>query len=197
MQKVHGHSRSDVVLTELQAYWNQRAPTYNVPDVFGRRVIQEYLRRIQPTSLVEIGCGHGELFPYYKQDHIGRVVGIDWSEKMLARSQARIERHGYSHIKLRQLDITKEHLDEQFDVALTRTVLMHIPPHKLMDACGNIAAMSSQLLLFEYWEQYPTKRLAWHNWLHNYEAAFTKLGYDLVDAYHRADVPQVLYYFKR
>jgi len=186
---------SKPLLRQLQNYWNHRAPEYHVPDVFGRNVVQAYLRKLKPRSLIEVGCGSGELFPLYKR--IPHVVAVDWSSEMLERSRRRINRHAYPNITLKQLDITCEAVPERFDVLLTRTVLMHIPPEHIFEAAVNLLSMSKQLLLFEFYQPDQVSRLAPHNWHHNYPVIFMKLGCKLMEWYDRPDgLPQVLFYFK-
>jgi hypothetical protein len=115
---------------------------------------------------------------------------------MLEYAQRRVERHGLG-IELLHLDIVKESLAEKFDVALTRTVLMHIKPEDIQAAVQNVAKMSDCLLLFEYWEPRQIRVTAPHNWLHDYVGLFTDLDYHLEDSYERSDIPQVLFTFKR
>jgi len=184
------------LLDRLHEYWARRASTYDVPDVFGRQILNSYIMKLKPQTLVEVGCGHGELFSIYR--NVARVVGLDWSDEMLQRSRSRIERHGYGNVSLKHLDITKESLAERFDVALTRTCLMHIPPEGIVDACVNVASMSNQLLVFEYYNPDRRIELAPHNWHHEYPYLFTKLGFKMVEAYDRPDgLPQILFHFKR
>ena len=178
----------------LHDYWNNRALNYDSHDVLGRNIVKGYLEKLKPRSLVEVGCGRGELFPLYGK--IPRVVGLDFSENMLEYAKLRVERHGLS-VELRHLDITRESIAEKFDVALTRTVLMHIRPEDIGKAALNVSLMSDRLLLFEYWEPIQTKPLASHNWLHDYVEVFTGLGYRLSDSYSRSDMPQVLFVFER
>jgi len=184
------------LLNQLHEYWNRRASTYNIPDVFGRRIIGAFVKKLKPKSLVEVGCGAGELFPCYK--NVSRVVGLDWSKNMLNRSYARIDRHGYTNIELKQMDITKEWVSERFDLALTRTVLMHIPPDTVAKAAENMTEMSDSLLVMEYFNPDPeaTKRLAPHNWHHSYPTIFENLGYHVEETYDRPDgLPQILFHF--
>ena len=186
----------DAPRLNLHKYWEEIAPTYYVPDVFGRRVLRSFIKKLnpQPQSFAEVGCGRGELMPLY--EHFPRVVGIDFSENMLAQSEKRIKRHNYS-IELFHLDVTKGHLDERFDVLMTRTCLMHIRPVDIEAACQNVSAMSDHLLIFEYWEEWSQRPLAPHNWLHDYGGLFEALGYETIETYQRPDLAQVLFHMKR
>jgi SAM-dependent methyltransferase len=181
---------------DLKKYWNDRAATYYVPDVTGRRAMKSFIDKLrpQPKSFIEVGCGAGFLMKMYQ--HFPRAVAIDYSEEMLKRSARRIQRHNYN-IELFLLDVTEGHLEEKFDVLITRTVLMHIHPDDIEAACRNVSEMSDHLLIFEYWEERDPGNLAPHNWLHDYYGLFEELGYEVVEAYKRPDLRQVLFNFKR
>ena len=181
---------------DLHRYWEYMAPRYYVPDVFGRKILHAFLKKLnpQPESVIEVGCGRGELMKLYKD--YPRAVGVDFSEGMIAESQRRINRHKY-HIELFHLDVTEGHLEEKFDLLITRTVLMHIHPDNIEAACQHISEMSDRLYIFEYWDEYARKKLSPHNWLHDYNGLFNPLGYETLEAYRRPDQPQVLFHFKR
>lgn len=203
---------------QLHEYWEKRGPVYYVPDVFGRRIVAAYLVKLHPESLIEIGCGNGELFSAFQQ--IPRVLGVDWSDTMLKRAAERIARHEYKNIVLHKLDITQKedvarffdeiafpYFDEMpspcrtekpFKIALTRTVLMHIAPDAIEAACKNLTLLSDNLVLMEwYWPGSETD-LAWHNFQHEYVHIFKPLGYELVDSYDRPDgIHQILFHFRR
>lgn len=186
----------------LHQYWERRSAFYDstpnysdTPDIFGRNIVASYLRKLQPQSLIEVGCGNGQLFSTYTQ--IPRVVACDWSTGMLSRAKTRVERHGYGNITLKQLDITKEALPERFDVALTRTVLMHIPKENVMDACSNLAKMSDTLMLFEFYDP-QTPPLDWHCFHHEYPVYLDRLGYKIAELYDRPDgIRQVLMVYRK
>lgn len=197
-------------MLDLHRYWESRAATYYVPDVFGREILGTFIKVLKPypRSFIEIGCGRGELFPLYcfpetihgqmNPRHIPRVVAADFSENMIKESARRIKRHNYQ-IELFHLDVTEGHLEEKFDVLMTRTCLMHIRPEDIEAACRNVAEMSDTLLIFEYWEEHLLRELAPHNWLHDYVGLFTALGFeeDDIKIYQRPDLRQVLFTFKR
>jgi ubiquinone/menaquinone biosynthesis C-methylase UbiE len=181
----------------LQEYWNLRAPNYSIPDAFGRKLLQAYLRRYFPSyrSVIEVGPGPGELLSLHKD--VPRVVGFDFSEEMLERARGRVRNHGWTNVELILGDITKTHLEEKFDLLMTRTVLMHIHPDEIEKAVDNVAAMSDHLILLELYDEDRTRVFAAHNWVHDYIPLFEARGYKTVEAYHRHDISQVLFIFER
>jgi SAM-dependent methyltransferase len=178
-------------------YWNERSAHYDspAPDVFGRNITASFLRKLHPKSLVEVGCGTGQLFPLYKD--IPHVVGADWTDGMLAQSRKRLDRHDYGNIELKKLNIITEALPEHFDVALTRTVLMHISEENIENACKHLTEMADTLLLFEFYDP-NAARLEWHNFHHEYPLILRKFGFEISEAYSRPDgMPQILFVFKK
>lgn len=182
-------------VAQLQAYWEHRAPSYYIDDTFGRNVVRLFINKLKPESLIEIGCGNGELFSTYKE--VPYVVGVDWCENMLKRARLRKERHYYPNLKLWRHDITKRAPAGKYEVALTRTVLMHIPPEAIEKTIRHIVKVAKQFLIFEYFEPSQIMPLSAHCFMHDYVPLFEKAGCKLVAAYPRPDQPQVMYHFKK
>jgi SAM-dependent methyltransferase len=188
------HKRSPT-LQALHAYWEDRAKSYWTDDVFGRNIVKAYLAKLQPTSLIEIGCGHGELFLIYKD--VPQVAAVDWSLNMIDRATQRKGRHYLPNLHIYRHDITQCSPPGYYDVALTRTVLMHIPPEAIEKTIRHIVKAADQFLHIEYFEPTPLKPLASHCWLHDYKTLFEAQGCELLDAYQRPDLPQVLFHFRK
>jgi len=178
----------------LQDYWNRRAQHYKCEDVVGRQILKTFIQKIQPSSLIEIGCGTGILFSLYK--NVPSVVGCDFSQEMLKRASQRCERHSFP-IKLLLSDIVHNPPDGFWDLLVTRTCLMHIPPEEVERAVANIAKICDEALVFEFWQQVEPLKLAPHNWLHDYQTLFENVGFTLEYVYVREGVPQVLFWFKK
>jgi SAM-dependent methyltransferase len=189
-----GHKRSPV-LNALHDYWEARGKVYWTDDVFGRNIVRAFLGKLRPQSLIEIGCGHGELFLIYKD--IPHVVGIDWSLSMLERANLRKSRHGMTNLRIWRHDITQCSPPGHYDVALTRTVLMHLPEEAMEKTVRHIVKVADQFLIFEYFEPNPIHTLAAHCWLHDYVALFGAAGCEFIEAYQRPDSPQVLFHFRK
>src|SRR5262245_57717183 len=53
-------------------------------------------------SVLELCCGAGHNFPYLLAaiGSEGRLIGIDFSPNMLAKAQARVQRKGWTNVKL-------------------------------------------------------------------------------------------------
>jgi ubiquinone/menaquinone biosynthesis C-methylase UbiE len=180
---------------EMLNYWEHRANSYYIEDPFGRAILRAFIDKLQPKSLIEIGCGNGELLSLYK--NIPAAVAVDWSENMLKRANLRKARHFLPNLRLWRHDITQCAPNGKYDVAVTRTVLMHIPPDAIKKTVRHVVKCADQFLIFEYFESVQTEPLAAHNWLHDYVPLFEKEGCELVESYVRQDLPQVLFQFQK
>jgi len=182
-------------LHQMLAYWEARAPHYSCDDVFGRNIVKAYLDKLRPKSLIEVGCGNGELFPMYR--NVAYVVAVDWSVNMLQRAELRKSRHYMPNVHIKRHDITRFSPSGHYDIALTRTVLMHIPPEHIEKTVRHIVKVADAFIIFEYYESVLLHPLSPHCWLHNYIPLFESNGCHMVEAYQRPDQPQVLFYFKK
>jgi phosphatidylethanolamine/phosphatidyl-N-methylethanolamine N-methyltransferase len=102
--------------------------------VFGpriRRTIRSF--DIPPQARVlEVGVGTGLSLSAYPTDV--RVTGIDLSSNMLSRAQKKLDRWGWDHISLRQMDALNMQLeDESFDFVFAFHVVTVVPdPDRLV-----------------------------------------------------------------
>jgi SAM-dependent methyltransferase len=104
---------------------------YNASIVFYDKIINAFsadfnfynsvIEAIQPTSLLEIGCGMGRLFPLY-QNKVECIYGIDLSEEMIHLAQQR-----FPQANLFIKDIVSFNFDRKFDIIIvSNSLLKHI-----------------------------------------------------------------------
>jgi SAM-dependent methyltransferase len=180
-------------LLDLLNYWNTRALTYRCPDLAGRLMVANYVKKLNPESLIEIGCGPGTLFTHLAG--IPKVSACDWSPQMVQRAQQRSTRHNLG-INVFLCDIAAEPPKGWWDMAVTRTCLMHIPPERIESAVDNVGRICGRAVIFEYWEE-KHKELAPHNWLHDYKRLFENVGFETAECFVRDDTPQALFLFTK
>ncbi len=93
------------------------------------------LRAVQALGLhagdcvIDIACGTGLNFPLI-EDAIGpggRIVGVDLTDAMLARAQARIETNGWSNVTLVQADAAGFDFPAGVDAILSTYALSQVP----------------------------------------------------------------------
>jgi len=83
-------------------------------------------------SVVELGCGTGMNFPLL-QNQIGsrgRIVGVDFSEAMLAEAQKRIDYHGWSNIDLIHCDAAEYVFSQPVDGIISTFSLVFMPDYE-------------------------------------------------------------------
>lgn len=176
-------------------YWNARAPFYDQDmDVAGRQIMGSFIKKLNPQSILEVGCGTGIMFKFYK--HIPKAAACDFSMDMLFKANVRRNFHSWP-IEVFWHDVTKEALPSHFDAIFTRTVLMHIPEDQIVAAIQNIANACDTALIFEYYETQGLAPLSAHCHLHDYVQLFKAAGMEMSENFPRNDSPQVLFVFRR
>lgn len=99
----------------------------------GRRTAVDYINAQGAGNVLEVGVGTGLALPSYRRDLA--VTGIDFSEDMLAKAQAKVEQRGLDHVQdLRQMDARfLEFPDATFDVVAAMHIISVVPePERVM-----------------------------------------------------------------
>jgi ubiquinone/menaquinone biosynthesis C-methylase UbiE len=85
------------------------------------RMVRERLAIREGDSVLDIGCGSGAHLQTLR-DAVGgrgRVLGVDFSPKMVAAARQRAERHGWRNVEIALADVTRDPLGhDDFDAAL-------------------------------------------------------------------------------
>lgn len=80
--------------------------------------------------VLDIGCGTGPAFPGIRAavGPTGRVVGVDYSPKMVRHAAARIREEGWDNVEVHRTDFTRPGIPlEGFDAALALATLSAMP----------------------------------------------------------------------
>lgn len=99
----------------------------------GRRTAVDYINAQDAGNVLEVGVGTGLSLPNYRHDL--SVTGIDFSEDMLTRAQAKVDQRGLDHVQdLRQMDARSlNFLDASFDVVAAMHIISVVPePERVM-----------------------------------------------------------------
>jgi SAM-dependent methyltransferase len=75
------------------------------------------------------------------------IIGLDYSEAMLARARARIEHHGWHNIELRRGDATQLHLTELVDGALCTLAIGLMPARAVLGGMLDALKLGGILLI--------------------------------------------------
>lgn len=99
----------------------------------GRRTAVDYINAQDAANVLEVGVGTGLALPNYRRELT--VTGIDFSEDMLAKAQAKLEQLGLGHVQnLRQMDARNlDFSDASFDVIAAMHIISVVPePERVM-----------------------------------------------------------------
>jgi demethylmenaquinone methyltransferase/2-methoxy-6-polyprenyl-1,4-benzoquinol methylase len=80
-------------------------------------------------SVIDIACGTGLNFPLIEEEigPEGRIVGVDLTDAMLDRAQARIETNGWRNITLVQADAASFDFPTEVDAIVSTYALSQVP----------------------------------------------------------------------
>lgn len=89
-----------------------------------------HLRLESGESVLDVGCGAGATLASLRAavGPSGRVVGVDYSPRMLARAAAVVRGNGWQNVELRRMDASREPPGHtEFDAAIALTSLSAMP----------------------------------------------------------------------
>lgn len=100
-----------------------------------KRLRRETIGRLhlQPgQTVLDIACGTGRNFPLILQKigPTGKLVGVDYTDAMLARALQRVKREGWKNVGLVKDDAALIDLERTFDAALCTLAIGVIPDYR-------------------------------------------------------------------
>lgn len=116
----------------------------------GRRYAVNRLPLSEGDRVLEVGVGTGLSLPLYPRS--SRVVGIDISDAMMARAQARVEELGWPNLELRKMDARSLlFADESFDHVLAPYVVSVVPePRRVMAEMRRVCKIGGTVLVVNH-----------------------------------------------
>lgn len=124
-------------LNAIKTSYARWAPVYDktfgaITNV-GRRAAVDYINAQEAENVLEVGVGTGLALPNYRPGLA--VTGIDFSEDMLAKAQAKVDRLDLKQVRhLTQMDARMlDFPDASFDVVAAMHILSVVPePERVM-----------------------------------------------------------------
>ena len=154
------HDRSISRKAKTKEYFNEAAdkcegrynPVESLADKIQTWVKRKTLELIRNSdSLLDCGCGNGDfIIEYTKKYHLYRkIVGVDFSDKMVEIAQRRVE--GYPNIYLETGELkTLNFRRMEFETVICLDVLHHIHSEKLEEVLNSMARISAKHIILEY-----------------------------------------------
>lgn len=125
--------RSDAGGRAVQSFYRRHARIYDLTRWLFLHRRGRAIKRLQlkpDSSVLEIGCGTGlnlSRLARAVRPPKGTVLGVDFSEAMLARARQRIRSACWNHVQVHHTDATQLNLDGAFDAVLFSYSLAMIP----------------------------------------------------------------------
>jgi len=157
---------------EIRAIYRRRAGRYdwsaNLYYLIGLRE-QAYRRRavaalgaIRGGTVVEIGCGTGLNFQLLRRavGPEGRIVGVDFTDAMLAPARRRVARHGWTNVELVQADAARFEFPQGVAGVLSAFALTLVPEYDqvIRHALGALAP-GRRLVVLDF--KQPARAPSW------------------------------------
>ncbi len=145
---------ADIDKSSVERAYARWAPIYDL--VFGavfergRRAAIVAAERIG-GRILEVGVGTGISLPDYARSN--RLVGVDLSEPMLRKAQARVAEHGLSNVEaLAVMDAERLALpDQSFDVVVAQFVITAVPnPEATLDEFARVIKPGGEIVLVNH-----------------------------------------------
>jgi S-adenosylmethionine-diacylgycerolhomoserine-N-methlytransferase len=108
--------------------------------LYGRRRLVEKLNIRPGERVIEIGCGTGANFSAIQHElqNSGELIGVDCSQPMLHKAAERVRRHGWTNVRLVDLEYGRETVTRgKADVVLFSYSLSMIADWELALACAH------------------------------------------------------------
>ena len=145
---------ADIDKASVERAYARWAPIYDL--VFGavfergRRASIAAAERIG-GRILEVGVGTGISLPDYARSN--RLVGVDLSEPMLRKAQARVAEQGLSNVEaLAVMDAARLALpDQSFDVVVAQFVITAVPnPEATLDEFARVIKPGGEIVLVNH-----------------------------------------------
>jgi SAM-dependent methyltransferase len=123
-------------------------------------IIEELMKSNQCENFLDIGCG-----AWATLRDLPNYLGLDFSIEALMKS-------GLGEFIF--ADITKRIPlpSKSYDMVFTRSVLLHIPPHKIAEAVQEISRIGKKCIVLDEPEFEEGKKFQAHNFNHNLKELF-------------------------
>lgn len=159
-------------------YWDELSGPVVMSDalVEQQATIMKYLDKLHFTTVYELGVGEGRITePILKTKDIIVYDGSDLAPERIVKVKQKLSKYKQFDVKYAQFqDIP---IKRTYDLVLASEVLMHIKPEDLEQVMRKMVDISDKYVVnIDYYEEHEPEGLANHNFLHDYDHIYKKLG---------------------
>jgi demethylmenaquinone methyltransferase/2-methoxy-6-polyprenyl-1,4-benzoquinol methylase len=130
----------------VRQYFNQLSKDYDSAEKISFHLLQCWRNQILQqahfkigATVYDLGCGGGNNFAALTQKigRTGKIIGVDYSNKMIEKGQSHVRQNGWQHIELLECDFIESTLLESSADTIFGTFCLKTLPTEQFDALAN------------------------------------------------------------
>jgi SAM-dependent methyltransferase len=135
----------------------------------------QLIEHIRPNSILDVGCGAGQLFALYQRYNISKVLGVDISTEALAIAAREHPQIQTLRVELQKIDLPAQ----SYDLIVSNRVLQSIGPKDIEKVIGRLCTIGRIIYLNELADS-DGGVLAFSVAKHDYNKLFGVQGWQLL-----------------
>ena len=166
---------------EPNKLWNIRGKLLYTDNPYSKKEYKEqeqlilaYLKDLNFSSVLEVGCGYGRITKLIKQNFkIENYLATDLSDDLIKNASEYNKE--FQDIQFKQSTIQSLDINKKFDLVIGTEVLQHILPRDIQSVAQKLVDMSKKHVInvdISY-DKIP-ENLARHNFVHDYNEIYSK-----------------------
>ena len=133
----------------------------------------EFIDKDQVTNVLDFACGTGQNFPFltHQLGEDKSIIGLDYSEGMLAKAKNRISKNDWQNVSLLQADarsLNQQQIDDhkgkstQIDCIISTLALVVVPDwEEIFANLFELLEPGGQFLMMEVWAEKWVPQTTW------------------------------------
>lgn len=164
-----------------EEYWTERGKVHLKENPYDNKKFRiqeqeliEFLKKIEFSSILEVGCGFGRITKLISENfpNIQEYQAIDISPDQIEDAKKAVNS---DKIKFKATTIQNFNPSKKYDLVISTYMLMHVPDSEIKTVIEKMIELSSKHIVNVDWFQKakPLLRTS-HNWNHKYHELYKK-----------------------